>query len=185
MRSISPRSLASRTSDAPSAPSISFPSTVAAIDIISREATASSARSAWSAWMRIASRVVSALTFGLPSRSPPIHVPQRSAGSGRGARRPDGAVAFSRRPSASSRLRSSRGTSRKIVPSKCTSAERTSSRAVTRRVRMPPMRQRLVISSRRRRSTSAAKVPPSARRSSSVRMRLSAAISVRRRASVG
>ena len=38
-----------RASDAPSAPSISVPSTVAAIDIISREATASSARSAWSA----------------------------------------------------------------------------------------------------------------------------------------
>jgi hypothetical protein len=50
----------------------------------------------------MASRVVSAFTFGFPSRSPPIQVPQRSAGSGSGARRPDGAVAFSR-PAAAER----------------------------------------------------------------------------------
>ena len=42
-----------------------------------RVATASKPWRTWSAWMRMAWSVTSAVTFGFPSRSPPIHEPQR------------------------------------------------------------------------------------------------------------
>ena len=42
-----------------------------------RLVTASSPRSTWSAWMAMAAWVVSAVTLGLPSRSPPTQLPQR------------------------------------------------------------------------------------------------------------
>ena len=41
-----------------------------------RLVTRSSPRSTWSAWMAMAALVVSAVTLGLPSRSPPTQLPQ-------------------------------------------------------------------------------------------------------------
>ena len=42
-----------------------------------RLVTASRPRRTWSAWMAMAALVVSAVTLGLPSRSPPTQLPQR------------------------------------------------------------------------------------------------------------
>ena len=154
---------------------------------MSRSATASRARSVWSAWIRSASRVVTAVTFGFPSRSPPIQLPQRSFGIWCGGREPLSPSLGSSCRSASSIPRRSRGARRKIVPSKWTIADRTSSSGVTRRVRMLPVRQRLVNSSRSRRTQRAASAGSTAveRRSNRMRILPRRATSVRRRASVG
>ncbi|TMC03218.1 MAG: phosphoenolpyruvate carboxylase [Chloroflexi bacterium] len=53
-----------------------------------RRAAASRARSAWSPWTRIASAVTAAVTCGLPSRSPPTHVPKRVNAGASGGRIP-------------------------------------------------------------------------------------------------
>ena len=137
--------------------------------------------------MRAASRVVTAVTFGFPSRSPPIQLPHRMVGIWCGGREPLSPSAGSSCRSASSTPRSSRGARRKIVSSKWTMAERTSSSGVTERVRMLPMRQRFVTSSRSLRTQSAASAGSTAadRRSSRMRILPRSAISVRRRASVG
>ena len=49
---------------------------------------ASNPRSTWSDWIAIAARVTSAVTRGLPSRSPPTHVSHRRNGSNDGGRVP-------------------------------------------------------------------------------------------------
>ena len=53
-----------------------------------RRAAASIPRSAWSVWIAIAARVTSAVTAGLPSRSPPTQVPHRRNGANEGGLRP-------------------------------------------------------------------------------------------------
>src|SRR4029450_3402974 len=50
--------------------------------------TASSPRRTWSAWMARVALVVSAVTLGLPSRSPPTQLPQRRYGRNGGAPAP-------------------------------------------------------------------------------------------------
>jgi hypothetical protein len=71
------KSARSRASEAASSGvgGVEPPATVRAWPI--RLATASSPRSTWSAWMAMAALVVSAVTLGLPSRSPPTQLPQR------------------------------------------------------------------------------------------------------------
>ena len=68
---------------------------------------ASSPRSTWSDWIAIAARVTSAVTRGLPSRSPPTHVSHRRNGSNDGGRAPQ--------PSGSSLLSISRYTAGSVV----------------------------------------------------------------------
>ena len=53
-----------------------------------RMAPVASARSAWSAWMAAVCLVTSAVTNGLPSRSPPTHDPNRRNAGTAGWRRP-------------------------------------------------------------------------------------------------
>lgn len=53
-----------------------------------RSATFSSAMSTCSLAIAAAVRVIDAVTFGLPSRSPPIHVPRRTKGGATGVETP-------------------------------------------------------------------------------------------------
>ena len=139
--------------------------------------------------------MMSAVTSGLPSRSPPIQLPGRRNGPTRGGRvpvRPLSAAGPRERPGAPSRARSSarysRGTTVNSVASKKAIAVRTSSSGVGVTMRRSEVRQRRVISSRSRRRTSRSSdgvSRGSSRRSSRSAQRRNATRVVRRRASVG
>ena len=145
--------------------------------------------------MRSVLAVISAVTPGLPSRSPPIHDPGCRNGPTRGGRvpvRPVSAAGPSARPaggsSAASSARYSRGMTVNRVASKKAIAVRTSSSGVGRTRRRSDVRHSSVISSRRRRRTSRSSDGVrrgSSSRARSIAQRPSATSAVRRRASVG
>ena len=148
----------------------------------------------WSAWIRRVRSVTSAVTVGLPSRSPPIHVPQRRNAGTRGGRVPvrplsaAGPPRVGRSSRAASIARYRRGTSVNSVASKNAIAVRTSSSGEGTTVRRSEVRHTIVISSRSRRRISASSAGVrrgSSSRSSNAAIRRSATSSVRRRASVG
>lgn len=135
-----------------------------------------------SAAISAACRVTSAVTCGLPSRSPPIQVPKRTnAGACTGARPASSPC------SRSSSRRYTCGTISNRVWSKTLMAVRTSSSGVGRVVRSGEVRSRVAISSSRRRSFSARAVAFFVRSRSSMRsvMRRTPVVTARRRASVG
>ena len=87
-RSVSGRSSASRARRVARARGRRSPAVAAAIVCMSRRATASYPCRTWSAWMRNVRSVMSAVTNGLPSRSPPTHDPKRRKAGTRGGRVP-------------------------------------------------------------------------------------------------
>ena len=145
--------------------------------------------------MRTVRAVISAVTPGLPSRSPPIQLPGRRNAPTRGGRvpvRPESDAGAGERPVGGSRAASSarysRGMTVNSVASKNAIAVRTSSSGVGLTTRRSDVRHSSVISSRRRRRTS--RSSDGVRRGSSSRasrtaQRPSATSVVRRRASVG
>ena len=87
-RSVSGRSSASRARREAIGRGTRSAVVAAAIVCISRVATASYPRRTWSAWIRNVRSVISAVTPGLPSRSPPIQLPTRRNAPTRGGRVP-------------------------------------------------------------------------------------------------
>src|SRR6266511_1350734 len=98
----------------------------------------------------MAALVTSAVTLGLPSRSPPTQVPQRRQDGNAGARTPDPSPLRARSSS-----RYSSGTRRNRVSSKADMTVRTSSSGVGCWRRSWEVRHRAVVSSNRRRRASA------------------------------
>ena len=139
--------------------------------------------------------VISAVTPGLPSRSPPIQLPGRRNGPTRGGRVPVRPVSDGRpgaRPVGGSRAASSarysRGMTVNSVASKKAIAVRTSSSGVGLTMRRSDVRHSSVISSRSRRRTSRSSdgvSRGSSSRASRTAQRRRATSVVRRRASVG
>ena len=155
----------------------------AVIDLAMRRASDSRPSRTCSAAISTARRVTSAVTRGLPSRSPPTHVPHRRNGrSNAGARAPE--------PGASARSisRATIGNTSKIVWSNSAISARTSSSGSGRRARTWPVRHSAVTSSIRRRSTSVRSLVDScapSSRSTSAPIRHRVSTIARRRASVG
>ena len=136
---------------------------------------------AWSACAATVSRVTSAVTNGLPSRSPPTHDPNRTIGG-------SGVAPGSSPPSAVSTARWNRGTACTSDCRKTVSTVFTSSAGVGRVIRSVEVRCRMSMSSSiRRRAWARSEGPVSgsswASRLSAIRR--SADATARRRASVG
>ena len=115
----------------------------------------SSSSSACSDAIAAASSVICAVTFGLPSRSPPIQVPRRAKGRTAGAVVPAASAS-----SQSSSRRYTAGSTSARVASKTLTTVRTSSRTDGFASRSGAVRQSVSISPSRRRSFSASDMPP-------------------------
>ncbi len=137
--------------------------------------------SAWSACAATVSRVTSAVTKGLPSRSPPTHDPNRTMGG-------SGRECGSSPPSATSTARWKRGTACTSDWRKTVSTVFTSSAGVGRVIRSVDVRCRMSMSSSIRRRAWARSEGPVSGSSCASRLsaiRRSAEATARRRASVG
>ena len=148
-----------------------------------RRADASSSVSTLSDDNCAACSVISAVTFGLPSRSPPIHEPSRA-----NARTAGAVVPAASASSQSSRRRYTSGRVSASVDSKTLSTVRTSSRTVGLASRSGAVRHSVSISPSSLRSFSASDMPPTLRESRSATssaIRRIEAETARRRASVG